>query len=170
MKTFLKQISEKAIELGDLEFTQDQTKKKWIGFDPAYESEIKITEERLGIELPPDFKEFLLITNGFSAPNVIEPTFETTDKIDFLKNIDSHIIQTYNLNEIENIGKQLEKSICIGGINEEQYFLLVPPNSLCEHWKYWKFANWLHGEEEYKDLTDYFKEVLNFIDEQIQSK
>nr|WP_298425479.1 hypothetical protein [uncultured Kordia sp.] len=90
------------------------------------------------MKFPNNFKQFLLISNGFSAPNDIEPNFESINKIDFLKNIDSFIIEAYCINEFEDIGKQLEKSILIAGINQEQYFLLIPPNSTNKKWKYWR--------------------------------
>lgn len=167
MYNLLKKISEKAIKLADVEFTQEQAKNKWIGKKPALESEIKRTEKRLGIELPSDFKLFLSISNGFSAPNDIEPNFEPIDKIDLLKNIDSTIIEAYG---IENIGKLLAQSIIVGGINQEQYFLLIPPNSLENKWKYWKFANWQPGEEAYNNMESYFMEVLNFMNEQIETE
>lgn len=170
MRDLLNKISAKAIELTDAQFTQKQTKNKWLGTKPASENEIKLTETRLGIEFPPDFKQFLLITNGFSASNDIEPNFEPINKIDFLRNIDSLIIEAYSIEGIENIGIQLEKSILVGGINQEQYFLLIPPSSKNEKWKYWKFANWHPGEEEYESLKSYFEEVLDFINESIRSE
>lgn len=170
MNSILKQISEKAIELADLEFTQEQTKNKWLGTNPASETEIKLTEKRIGIEFPTDFRKFLSISNGFSAPTYVEPTFEPIDKIDYLKNIDSFIIKAFSIDGIENIGKRLEKSILVGGINEEQYFLLIPPDVKNGKWKYWKFANWHPGEEEHESLESYFKDVLNFLNETIESE
>ena len=170
MDSLLKQISERAIELADFEFTKEQTENKWLGTKPASETEIKLTEKRLGIEFPTDFKKFLSITNGFSAPNDIEPTFEPIDKIDFLKNIDSLIIEAYSIDGIENIGNELKKSILVGGINEEQYFLLIPSDLTNGEWKYWKFANWHPGEEEHENLESYFKHVLEFINEQIETE
>lgn len=167
MKSLLKQISEKAIELANFEFTQKHTENKWLGTKPASETEIKLTEKRLGIEFPTDFKKFLSITNGFAAPNDIEPTFEPTDKINYLKKIDSFIIEAYSIEGIENIGKELEKSILVGGINEEQHFLLIPSDLKRGKWKYWKFANWYPGEVEYENLEHYFNDVLEFMKEQI---
>jgi len=61
------------------------------------------------------------------------------------------------------IGIEIWESILIGGINQEQYFLLIPPNLTNEKWKYWKFANWHPGEEEHLNLESYFTEVLNFM-------
>ncbi|MDF4202470.1 SMI1/KNR4 family protein [Maribacter sp. SA7] len=166
MDNLLKQISEKAIELADFEFTQEQTKNKWIGSKPASETEIYLTEKRLGIEFPSDFKKFLSISNGFSAPNDIEPTFESIDKIDYFKNIDGFLIEAYSNDKIEYIGKQLAKSIVVGGINEEQYFLLIPPDTQSGEWTYWKFANWFPGEEDHQNLKAYFRGVLDTLYEE----
>ncbi|WP_339918449.1 hypothetical protein [Yeosuana marina] len=55
MHRLLRKISEKAIELADFEFTPEQTENKWLGTKPASETEIKLTEKRLGIEFPTDF-------------------------------------------------------------------------------------------------------------------
>ena len=170
MNSLLKQISEKAIELGDFEFTQDQTENKWLGSKPISEIEINLTEKRLGIEFPTDFKKFLLITNGFFSPNNIEPTFEPIDRIEYLKNIDGSLVEVWNQEGIADIGKQLERSIVIAGRNEEQYFLIIPPESDLEKWKYWKFSSWQPGEVEHKDLQHYFKDVLLFMNEQIRLK
>lgn len=170
MYSLLKQISEKAIKLADFEFTQEQTENNWLGGMPTSEAEIKLTEKRLGIDFPTDFKKFLSIANGFSAPNDIEPTFETVDKIDYLKNLDSFIIEAYSIDGIENIGKELEKSIVVGGIHEEQYFLLIPSELSNGKWKYWKFANWYPGEEEHESLESYFNKVLSYLNETIESE
>ncbi len=170
MNSLLKKISEKAIELADFNFTQEQHENEWLGTNPTSETEIRLTEKRLGIEFPTDFRKFLSITNGFSAPNDIEPTFEPIEKIEFLKKIDNCIIEAYSVEGIENIGKQLEKSIIVGGINEEQHFLLIPPNSTNEKWKYWKFANWYPGEHEFENLESYFNNVLESINEQLEAE
>ena len=67
MKITLKEISIKAIELGDInsELTKNQLDSLWIGYDPATENEIDSLENRLGIQLPKDYKDFIQITNGF---------------------------------------------------------------------------------------------------------
>lgn len=170
MQPLLKKISEKAIELSDLEFTQEQTDRKWLGNEPATEAEIELAEKRLGVEFPPDFKTFLYISNGFSAPNNIEPTFEQVDQIDYLKNIDNFIIDAYSIDGLEPIGRALEKSILVAGIDQEQYFLLIPSDTTAGEYKYWKFSNWLPGEEEYENIETYFEEVLTFLNESLEDQ
>ncbi|HEX8017190.1 MAG TPA: SMI1/KNR4 family protein [Flavobacterium sp.] len=157
MKKLLTTISEKAIKNEDFNFTSEQIENNWLGTIPATEKQISNTENRLGIKLPKDYIEFIKITNGFSAPNDIEPSFENISNIDFLKNIEPFAIEAYShLPELKN-------AILIAGIEEEQYFLLILPESENEEWKYWKFANWYPGEHPFGNLKEYFEDVLEFI-------
>lgn len=157
MKNLLTSISEKAIRYEDFNFTPEQIETNWLGTIPASEKQISDVENKLGIKLPNDYIEFIKITNGFSAPNQIEPSFESIENIDFLKNIDPFTIEAYGLPELEN-------AILVAGIEEEQYFLLLPPESKNGEWKYWIFANWHAGENPYENLKEYFENVLQFIE------
>lgn len=157
MKDLLAEISQKATKYQDFNFTPKQVEKGWLGNIPATEEEILEAEIRLGLKLPEDYKEFLLITNGFSAPNDIEPSFEKVSEINFLKNIMDFVVEAYDYLP------ELETAIIVGGKSEEQQFLLLPPKLESEQWKYWKFANWYPGEESFENLTEYFKNVLEFI-------
>ena len=164
MKELLSQISKKAIQLADIEFSELQIQNKWLGNSPANLTEIDLAEKRLGLKLPLDYKKFLSITNGFKASTNIEPTFLDINKIDFLKNID---LETINIFSTDKELLKHKDSILVAGIDDEQYFLLIPPNSNSDKWDYWKFANWIPGEEKYNDLESYFKDVLEFINEEI---
>jgi len=152
MKDLLSEISKKAIKYENFNFTSQQIQNNWLGNIPAIENQISEVETKLGVKFPEDYRTFLKITNGFSAPNDIEPSFENIEKVDYLKNIDEFTIECYGLVELEN-------AILVGGITEEQYFLLLPPQSENEMWKYWKFSNWQAGEHPFKNLTEYFKNV-----------
>ena len=156
MKNLLIEISQKATKYEDFNFTPEQIQKEWLGNIPATEKEISDAENRLGVKFPEDYKELLFITNGFSAPNDVEPSFEKIEEVDYLKNIFDYIVEDYNMPE-------LETAILVGGKLEEQYFLLLPPKNGNEKWKYWKFAHWFPGEEPFENLTEYFKDVLEFI-------
>jgi RNA polymerase subunit RPABC4/transcription elongation factor Spt4 len=135
MEKLLIAISEKAIKYEDFNFSREQIENNWLGTIPATEKQISETEKKLGIKLPKDYIDFIKVTNGFSAPNDVEPSFENIENIDFLKNIEPFAIEAYSyLSELKN-------AILIAGIEEEQYFLLIPPESENEEWKYWKFAN-----------------------------
>lgn len=166
MKKLLSNISKRSIQLGESEFATDfQKQNNWLGFDPATEKEIKITEQRLEISFPEDYKGFLRITNGFTAPNTIEPSFVRIEDVDYLKNIDPELIKIWASHEgLEEETYLLRESLLIGGLNEEQYFLLVPPNEKSDSWHYLKFAAWYPGIEEQSDLETYFRGVFDFIE------
>ncbi|WP_312077038.1 SMI1/KNR4 family protein [Chryseobacterium sp.] len=158
MKEILIAISLLCIKNGEQNqiLTKSQIQNQWIGFEPAKTETIKEAEKKLKIILPEDYKKFIQITNGFSAPNSVEPAFMKIEEIDYLKNIDkSGIIEAYHMPELEN-------SILVAGKDEEQYFLLIPPKDENSKWKYWKFANWIPGAEEYENFEVYFSDVLEF--------
>ncbi|MBC6111815.1 SMI1/KNR4 family protein [Pedobacter fastidiosus] len=165
MKKILKKISETAIRQGEFTFNDEQIESKWLGNAPASPEEIKQLEEKLQIILPKDYKAFLAITNGFKTPNEnIEPSFEKTDQVGFLKDIDPEIIEVWiNNDELLDVAIKLSRSIVVGGINEEQYFLLVPPLLENGGWEYWKFASWIPGEDPYEGMENYFINALDFL-------
>lgn len=125
---------------------------------------ILATQARLNVVFPNDYVEFLLFTNGFFTPcDATEPTFESVDKIDLLKNVDSFLLEIWGEGALANTAEFLNRAIVIGGLNDEQYFLLIPPIASDEKWLYWKFASWLAGEYSYENLEAYFKSVLSFL-------
>lgn len=123
-----------------------------------------MAEERLSISLPDDYKEFLRVTNGFLSPrDSTEPTFDAIEIVGYLKDLDSQMIEIWSGHEsLDDISQQLKKSIRIG--SNEQLFLIIPSSEEDRSWKYWKFASWIPGEDEYEGLNDYFKEVLIFLE------
>ncbi|TWR30491.1 SMI1/KNR4 family protein [Mucilaginibacter pallidiroseus] len=164
MENILKEISILAIDLDKDAFTNKQIEDKWLGIDAATLADITAAEERLGITLPDDYKNFLLITNGFFTPaDSTEPTFEEIRKIDYLKNIDEFLLEIWNREELADEGNELSKSIVIGGIDDEQYYLLVPPIDKTGEWKYFKFANWIPGVYSYNNLESYFTSVKELL-------
>lgn len=167
MKELLLAISFLSIKLGDAHESASkfQIQNQWLGFEPAKKEEIIKAEKKLNVILPEDYKDFLEITNGFSAPNTIEPTFMEIQEIDFLKNIDCGLVEIWKEGDQE-VGDILERSIIVAGKNQEQQFLLIPPDSGKGKWRYWKFANWQVGEYEFESLNHYFREVLEFSEKE----
>lgn len=166
MKEILSEISMLAIKIADVQYTEEQIKDNWIGFAPALPSQIELLERSLGLELPQDYKDFLLLTNGFSMINdATDPSFSHVEQVDYLINMEKELVDIWVQNGITETGEGLLRSILIGGFQEEQYFLLIPPYGAEGKWHYWKFANWIPGESPFESLEDYFLEVLRFLKE-----
>lgn len=112
-----------------------------------------------------DYKEFLLITNGFTTLNEnVDPSFSKISDVAFLKDVDPQLIEIWTENvELLEGAIKLARSIVIGGLTEEQYFLLIPPVIENADWEYWKFASWIPGEHPYQGLENYFINLLDFL-------
>jgi cell wall assembly regulator SMI1 len=165
LKKILKKISETAIKQGMFTFAEEQIETKWLGSEPVSEAEINEAEASLGIEFPTDYKDFLLITNGFTTPNEnVDPSFSKLSEVEFLKDVDPQLIEIWTEDiELLDVAVKLARSIIVGGRDEEQYFLLIPPVIENADWEYWKFASWIPGEDPYEGLENYFINVLDFL-------
>jgi len=169
MQQLLKRISKKSLLLNEYEFTEQQKESQWLGTAPATNTEIEAAERHLKTTLPDDYKEFLKISNGFHQAISTNPTIIPISKIDYLVNIDEDLVEIWKSHiELEETAKSLSQSIVIGGINEEQYFLLIPPHDKHKKWRYWVFASWIPGEHEYRDFKDYLNSTLTFLDKEAE--
>lgn len=170
MKETLGILFDKSIELGDENYTEEQIKTKWIGNLPASSEEVENAEKRLGIKFPQDYIEMVRTSNGFpTCSNSVEPSFQKVDEIDFYRNFQWNVIGTWKeMAELNDVVSDLERAIMIAGLEDEQQFLIIPPTNGQDKWKYWKFAMWIPGEEEYQNLKSYLEGVIEFLTEQIQ--
>jgi hypothetical protein len=159
MLKILQEISKRALLLNVYDFTEEQQQSKWIGEKPALDADIEAAEKLLRIQLPQDYINFLKITNGFPQYDAISVNFLSVNKIDYLINVDEDLVEIWK-EAVEEVGEALSQSIIVGGIHEEQSFLLIPPNEKFSKWQYWMFANWNPGEQEFINLKDFFKYQL----------
>lgn len=158
--TLLKKISEIAVKYRTTSLTDDQKKNKWLGHLPSSMESIQNKEQHLCLSFPADYVEFLLITNGFTAPNAIAPYFEKVEDIGFLKDLEPELFQS-----LEN-KEEMENSILIAGHRDEQFFFLAPPSSEFNKWRYFMYAKWQPVEVEFEDLQAYFQDSLEFMEEE----
>ncbi|HYF07753.1 MAG TPA: SMI1/KNR4 family protein, partial [Acetobacteraceae bacterium] len=49
--------------------TPEQVERRWLGEPPAGEEQIAAAERRLGLRLPPSYRAFLRVTNGWHHPS-----------------------------------------------------------------------------------------------------
>jgi len=162
----MRRISDSAICQKDIDFDTPVIKSRWLGYPPAKPELIRRTEQRLGIRLPEDYKSFLLVSNGFRATDNVGVTFLPVEKIGWLRDLDSEmaeILGTPMGTDDSARAAAFRRSILIGGLNEEQQFLLVPPGGTDKDWKYWFFGAWVPGEEAYPSLRFYLEHELQFM-------
>jgi hypothetical protein len=70
-KELLAELSSFALADADVRerLHERQLASGWLGFPPADEDAIMAAERRLGLVLPPSYRSFLLVSNGWSHPN-----------------------------------------------------------------------------------------------------
>jgi cell wall assembly regulator SMI1 len=94
-KSHLSDISATLAQSDDLQSEYINNNLNWLGFDGATEAEIQRHEKRLSTSLPPSYKEFLKVSNGFKQLNCFVWNILPIDKVDWLKNFDPTLYQLY---------------------------------------------------------------------------
>jgi hypothetical protein len=162
----LRRLSDSAISQKDIDFDDTVIKSRWLGYPPAKPDIIKATEKRLGITLPKDYKAFLMASNGFRSTSNVSVTFLPAERIGWLRDLDSELVSILGVPFDESDSARADgfrRSILIGGLYEEQQFLLVPPGGRDKEWKYWFYGAWVPGEEAYRSLRFYLEYELQFM-------
>ncbi len=170
MKELLMTMSILAIAHNPDVFTEQEKKKQWIGREPASDEAVEFTEKRLKVKLPPDVLEFYQITNGTSEIlSQVFGEFLAIDQIDWLTNIDQEVLENY-AGMGEEYLKNLKNSILIAGLNHVHQILLIQPYDEFKTWRYWEFATYLPGANEFNNIEMYLDRVNDFLADQIKWK
>lgn len=165
-KSLLKNISLLSIEKNPELFSGDVISSKWLGNDPAPEENILATEEKIGIQLPADYREFLKASNGFSAHNYASPNLLTVQETDWLSVLDSDLVDyveqilEWNKDKYAQLSK---KCLLVSGIHEEEQVLLFPTSD--NGWECWSLV--LPGgceETWYPSFRYYMEHQLFFLE------
>jgi hypothetical protein len=167
MKEIIEQFFILALLLNKGNFTETQKQTKWIGNKPATEESILEAEKKLGMKLPEDYKNFLRITDGLediSATTSVK--FLSVNEINFLNKLDDDIVDIWSEND-KQYGRILANSILIGGLDQEQQVLLVPPNKKNKNWQCWLFASWIPGEQQFNSFTDYLSSEISQLKNEV---
>ncbi|WP_168211268.1 SMI1/KNR4 family protein [Actinosynnema sp. ALI-1.44] len=61
---------------------------KWLGFEPADEAAVVAAEDRLGVRLPPSYREFLLTTDGWRNAGMFVWRLRDTSNLGWLRDIE----------------------------------------------------------------------------------
>lgn len=165
-----KNISTNAIALNAEIYSEKEKLEQWIGRVGATEEQIFETEKRLGISLPEDVKEFYKITNG--TAEILSHTFSgfmPIHEIDWLKNAIPDMF-TWYAEMGEAYVADLTNSIIIAGVNHVHNILIIQPHGKHKKWRYWEFATYIPGENEFKSINKYLERINDFLEEQIKNK
>jgi len=146
-------------------YTPDVLASGWLGYPGATDDEIAAAEERLGVTLPPDYREFLQVSNGWRWANSFIPRIWPVQEIEWLRLSDPDIIEGWDAgwdHSWENYGGRAEAQLyeqkylaSTLRVSDIEYggtaMLLLNPRvvSAAGEWEGWFFAHWVPGADTY---------------------
>lgn len=91
------QWSREIIESDEFELEPEVVEAGWLGYAAASEEQIRQTEARLGVTLPPSYREFLKVSNGWRTTGTFIPKIWSTAEVNW-----------YVARNAESINKHIE--------------------------------------------------------------
>jgi hypothetical protein len=148
----------------------------FLGFPPASDKQIEAAEHRLGIRLPPSYKNFLKATNGFRVLNSFIQCLRPAAEIDWFRVENKGWAKTWNeptiyddpdrpplsdeeyfdykhVAEFELRTEHLIHMLQISEVGDGVMLLnpcAVTPDG---EWEAWFFANWIPGARRYASFA-----------------
>jgi len=158
-------------------YTADVLASGWLGYPGATDEQVAAAEARLGISLPPDYREFLQISNGWRWMNYFIERIWPVEEIQWLRSSDPDIIADWNKGwdwgreeygsgdaEIDEIHEQkyLPSTLRISDIEYAgSAMLLLNPEvrSPSGEWEAWFFATWVPGANMYPSFWELMQDM-----------
>ncbi len=172
----------------DLRLPADVIESGWLGYPPATDAEIAAAEHRLGVWLPPSYRTFLQVTNGFRHVGSFHLPMWSADKIGWHYERHTDLVDAWNeaagVAETDEVVEGIilphhfRATLEISDIGDEEVYLLNPEiQSIDGEWQAWFFASWLPGATQYpsfeammlgeyekhETLKDYQQEPATFL-------
>lgn len=180
-KPLLEKISHTALSNEDLLEEFKNEKLTWLGYEAASELEIQKTEERLNTKLPPSYREFLKVSNGFRQLNCFVWNILPVEKIDWIEKFDPSFFElystefkdTFNATDEEYFvyGEQQKltdfrsdyiiSSLAISDWGDAAILLLNPKVKFGDEWEAWMFAVWHCGPVRYQSFEELIEGEYN---------
>jgi hypothetical protein len=169
-REFLQQWSDEWLATEE-SFPAQVRKRRWLGFPPATEKQLLQLEKRLGYELPPSYRSFLLTTNGWLRSSMFIDRIRPAAKVDWLESDAPELVDSYALDDCGDRmanyapeeyftyddrpiydSEHFRKSIVIADPipgDSMIYVLNLLIVAIDGEWEAWRFAHWIPGAERF---------------------
>ncbi len=147
----------------------------WVGYPRATEEQIARAEVRLGTRLPPSYREFLMVSNGWRALTRFIYQLWSTDEIEWFRVrnqawIDAwlsgsggpkpvpdteYLVYGAEQSVLTMRAEYLETALEVSDVGSDAIYLLNPRVVTPEgEWEAWFFASWLPGANRYRSFWE----------------
>jgi hypothetical protein len=145
---------------------------KWLGFPPATEEQLATAEQRLGIPLPPSYRSFLAVSNGWKYVCRAVPRLWGVDHLDWFRKNEPDSVElwgqpmameplpddvyfSYDGGEQDYRTEHLRETLQIGPMGDVAFLLLNPQVISKEgEWECWMLASWIPGVHRYRSFRE----------------
>lgn len=156
--------------------SKESIESKWLGYPAATGSAIQAKEQELGLELPPSYKEFLKISNGFQFVSTFLDNLLPVEQIQWAKNteenwwldmmeeypgdISDEEYLTYGTDDsIKFRGEYFRHSLKVAEWYDGMCVFLNPLIKHGEEWEVLEYATWYPGTLRYRSFKEYLNKV-----------
>lgn len=170
---FLKQWSQAILAAPDFDpadLSPAVVESGWLGLPGATDDQIRAAEARLGVSLPPSYRAFLKVTNGWRYTGGFARRLLPVEEIDWLRVQYQEWIRAWtqpweNMGRAETLTASLEPgepdyrhlpdTLAISEAGDGAIFLLNPKVvTPAGEWEAWFFADWVPGADTYASFWD----------------
>ncbi len=158
------------VENNCIYYNKGKINNNWLGFQKADLINIEKKEQELGIKLPPSYREFLEITNGFRQISLFSGNLYPIEQINWTKKKDPEFLEIFNIEDDIDISDKdyfvynenqrsvlfkveyLYETLQISDWLDGSVIFLNPKVKFGEEWEAWIYANWFPGAKRYKSF------------------
>ncbi|MFC4909595.1 SMI1/KNR4 family protein [Actinomadura gamaensis] len=80
----------------------DVVRDRWLGYAPATRATVEAAEERLGVRLPPSYREFLLTTDGWRDAGIFVWRMSHASELGWVRDLQSYWTEWDDLTDAED--------------------------------------------------------------------
>lgn len=185
-RAFLEQWSQAILQSPEVEYfdlPKTAIKTKWLGFDGATEAQIVEVETKLGTKLPPSYRAFLKVSNGWRNTGTfidrILPVeeihwFRDTPNPSLIDHANLYISQMtsvpYDPEYDEADYNHFMDTLVIAEPTEEEELYLLNPKvkNKAGEWQAWAFAHWIPGVEAFDSFQALLENEYDSVRHEIE--
>ncbi len=132
----------------------------WAGYAGATEDQIVALEARIGALLPPSYRQFLAVTNGWRDTGAFIYKLWSAEEVDWFRVRNKEWIDIWNSSgddefDPDHLRQQMKTALEISDTGDSAIMLLNPQVITPEgEWEAWFFSNWGAGADRYPSFWD----------------
>jgi hypothetical protein len=147
-------------------FPPEVVRSAWLGYPGATEAEIADAEARLGMTLPPSYRTFLTVTNGWRMTTTFIKRVRPVGEVAWYRDVEPELLaiwleaeqspmeQRVQTDHTKTTGYGLQAALTVSDYGDGMYMLIPQRIAANGEWPAWFFAPWVPGERESASFWD----------------